>query len=78
MSPQIRIPAQGSPHLLQQWSKSVARHSGPAYIVIDLLHGGRSATVAGPDIARTVDAWMSELGIRTRLSQRVDAGGVQR
>jgi hypothetical protein len=46
-------------------------HDTNAYVVVDLLHQGRAATVAGPDIARIVDAWLSELDIRTPLSQEL-------
>ena len=46
-------------------------HNTNAYVVVDLLHRGRAATVAGPDIASIVDTWLSELGIQTSLSHEL-------
>lgn len=46
-------------------------HNTNAYVVVDLLHQGRAAKVAGPDIASVVDTWLSELDIRTSLSQEL-------
>ena len=46
-------------------------HNTDAYLVVDLLHLGRTARVAGHDIANLIDAWLNELDIRTTLSQEL-------
>jgi hypothetical protein len=39
----------------------------PTFVVVDRLHGRRTAAVPGEQIAATVTSWLAELGVNSPL-----------